>query len=274
MLLKPDHVQPTALSRTVCLTHAWCRGSSRRRGTPATSRLQIAQVLVLAAAVGTTVRTQSGIGFGIPVVDSEVKELVLSIRIDPARQSRVEHIERQGAVAKQFIMETAEVEGAARRLGSSGSFSSEPLDLALPDLVRECLSWDGEVSVDLDRRIGSLETSCLHQLIHGPLAVPPERVKSRVNDQPGGTPSLGIKHPEPLRLRAEESHLVGQSLRVQSPALHEGTGAKIRPKSAEGGEVRVLRLERELEMMPGMVSWWMVVATLLKIRVPTSVVFI
>lgn len=38
------------------------------------------------------------------------------------------------------MVEVAEVERAASRLGSSARFRSKPRNLALPDLVRECLS--------------------------------------------------------------------------------------------------------------------------------------
>lgn len=152
-------------------------------------------------------------------------------------------------MANQFVVEMAKVERSTSHRGSSSRFSSKPLDLASPDLIGQRLSRDRDVPVDLDLRVGTFEARCRDQFGDRSLTVPPECMEAGVDDEPRGTPSLGVEHPEPLPLGAEESHLVGQPLRVEPPALDEGSGAQIGTESAERGQARVLGLEPKLEVM-------------------------
>ena len=154
-------------------------------------------------------------------------------------------------MAENFVVEVTDVERSSSGLGGSERIGSEPLDLALPDLVRECLSRDRNVPIDLDLGVGALKASGPHQFVDGALTVPPKRVNACIDDQPSGAPGLGVKHPEPLAFGAEETHLVGQSLRIQAPALDESAGTQICAQSAECGQTQVFGLEPNLEMMPG-----------------------
>ena len=74
-------------------------------------------------------------------------------------------------------------------------------------------------------------------------------MEPRVDDQPGGAPGDRVEHPEPFGFGAEQAHLVGQRLTVEAPALDVSAANHSRAEPAERVELRVLHLQRDLEMV-------------------------
>ena len=128
--------------------------------------------------------------------------------------------------------------------------AAQRLDLALADLVGQRLAGPADVAVGLDHRVGLRQPGRAEEVDRA-LARPAQGVEPGVDDEPGRAPGLRVEHPEPLGLVAEEAHLVGQPLAVQAPALDVGAADAARAEPPERDEVRVLHLERDLEVVPG-----------------------
>ncbi len=126
--------------------------------------------------------------------------------------------------------------------------AAQPLDLTLADLVRQGLARPGDVAVGLDRGI-RLGQAGVEQHADAPVATPAQRMDPRVHDQPRGAPCLRGQHPEPLGIVAEEPHLAGQPLRVETPALGVRPTDQPRAEASEGRQIRVLHLQRDLEVV-------------------------
>src|SRR5450759_4883900 len=69
----------------------------------------------------------------------------------PVRELASERRERERAVAQHLVVEGPDIE---RRTIAGGELAAQPLDLALPDLVRQRLAGPRDVSIGLDRRVG------------------------------------------------------------------------------------------------------------------------
>ena len=144
-------------------------------------------------------------------------------------------------------MERPEIEpGAVAGL----ELGPQPLDLELADHVGQRLARPADVAVGLDDRVGLGQAGRLQEVDRA-LARPAERVDPGVDDEPAGPPGLRVEHPEPLALVPVEAHLVGQPLAVQAPALDVGPADDAGAEPSERVEVRVLGLERDLEVVAG-----------------------
>ena len=150
-------------------------------------------------------------------------------------------------MTEHLVVELAQVEPAAVALGE---LTAERFDRALAELVGERLARPRDVAVRLDRRVGRGQPGRQEE-VDRLLAAPAERVEPRVDDEPGGSPGLGVEHPEALALGTEQAHLVREPLRVEAPALDVCPADDPRAEAAEHVEVRVLHLERDLEVVAG-----------------------
>src|SRR5438477_12881524 len=159
----------------------------------------------------------------------------------PALHLGLEHRQRQGAVAKELVVEGAEVErGAQRRLG----LPSQRQDLELADLVAKRLAGPRHVALDLALVVGRRSA----QVVDGLLARPALGMKTDVDDQPRGAEQLGPQHPEPVRAIGVDAQIRAQALRVERPALAE---RRVPAETAERRQARILALQRHLEVMTG-----------------------
>ena len=150
-------------------------------------------------------------------------------------------------MAKHLVVELPQIEPASV---PSLDLSAQSFDFALPQLVGERLARPCDVAVRLNNRIGFGQAH-IEQEIDRTLAIPAQPVHPGVDDEPSGAPGLRVEHAEPLGLRAEEPHLVGQPLRVEAPALDICPAHYPCAQPAEGVEVRVLHLQRDLEVVAG-----------------------
>src|SRR5215210_8866534 len=167
-------------------------------------------------------------------------------RRQPVRQLGCERRERQRAVAEHRVVECPQIEpGAVARR----QLVAQPLDLALPDLVRQRLARPADVAVRLDRRVG-LRQPGVEEEVDRALAVPAQRVEPGVDDKPCRAPRHRVEHAEALRLGSVEAHLRGELLAVEAPALDVGAADDPRAEAAERDQVRVLHLQRDLEVVP------------------------
>ena len=148
-------------------------------------------------------------------------------------------------MAQDGVVEGPDVEGRPER---RRRFASQPLDLPLTDFVCKCLTRPADVAVRLDPRVGVREAGVEEQL-HGPLAGPVESMNAGVDDESRRPPGLAVEHPKSLGRVEIEAHLIGQPLRVQTPALHVSHPRHARAHAPEGVEARMFGLEGDLEMM-------------------------
>src|SRR5450830_144238 len=97
----------------------------------------------------------------------------------PVRELAGERRERERAVAQHLVVEGPDIE---RRTVAGGELAAQPLDLALPDLVRQRLAGPRDVSIGLDRRVG-LGEAHIEQDPDATGAVLPEGVDAGVQDR-------------------------------------------------------------------------------------------
>ena len=71
---------------------------------------------------------------------------------------------------------------------------------------------------------------------------------SGVHDEPAGAPGIEREHPETVDVARVETHLVGEMLGVERPALDVGGHSLVLPELGNAGQ---LLGDRDLEMMAG-----------------------
>src|SRR5436190_14503188 len=110
-------------------------------------------------------------------------------RRDPAVDLRIEDRERQCAGIQHLRMEFADVEFRPKRgLRPIAEF----LDLERTDLVRDRLTWNRDVALDLGGRIGARFTRMRQEVGNRLIAGPTLGMNSSIDDQPHGPQHLVI----------------------------------------------------------------------------------
>src|SRR5581483_7251367 len=125
--------------------------------------------------------------------------------------------------------------------------SSQLLDLELADLVRERLSWPGDVAIDLiDDVVLGLRRVGLEELDRT-IARPALRVHASVDHEPHCAPHLVGELAE-LRVRILiHAEIVAERFGVKTPALDER--GEVELMTAEARHVRQFLRERDLQVM-------------------------
>jgi Mg2+-importing ATPase len=163
----------------------------------------------------------------------------------PARQLAGQGRERQGPVPDELVVEAPQVEG---RAVTGRQLRAQPPDLAQPGHVAQGLPGPADVAVRLDHGV-RLGQAGPEELVDRLLPGPAQAVHPGVHDQPRRAPRLRVQHAEALARVAVQAVLVGETLRVQAPALDVRPADQARPEAPEGVEARVLHLEGDLEVV-------------------------
>ncbi len=140
-------------------------------------------------------------------------------------------------------MERAEVKSFAQlTLGIEAQLP----DLQVADLVGQRLPRPGNVPVHFDSHLMFGQPRVFQEIIDGLLAAPAHRVDPGVQHEPHRTPHLVVELAEFRVGIGVEAHLVAQTLRVETPTLHECGNAVV---LAEFGHVLEFLRDGNLQMV-------------------------
>src|SRR5437764_6513149 len=115
-------------------------------------------------------------------------------------------------------MEGAEIEG---RTGSLPGLLPDFSDLQLADLVRQGLTWPGDVAVDLILDLVAWKRSVLLHVIDGLGAGPALLMYPSVDHQPGAPQGIVVELTEDGVSVGVEADFTGQGFTVEGPCLVE-----------------------------------------------------
>ena len=137
---------------------------------------------------------------------------------DPPLDFLPQHPEREAAVFERDVVEHLDVEARAEFLAR---LLAQSPNLEAADHVGRRLAGHGDVAVHFRLRavlrLGRVRKHVVDRL----LPRPSQRVHAGIHDQPRGAQALVRQQAEPVDVRAEQSHFIGQTLGIEAPAFAE-----------------------------------------------------